>query len=391
MKSHSVLNKTQGRRQERCSSLPLLALAVVLVAGGASARAQQTGVSAAEQASRQAEAVRSQQLLQKQAQDEREKKAPSEDEPPETYPGENDDLGPQKLLKKKKRKPLFDFSSDTMLTWTTNALSSGRQKTDRTTGLKTDPARDSGVLAETLSLAFAPQPLDIGIGKLGIRAGYRHLLYAYNALQSSRLNKNSFEMGTAFVGTNLTFLDNWNASLGLDYNRILKLSSTSSSPFKHALDGGNLQESFVDWSPNWSLMRSITLTDKLSMMVMYSGAYHFTDVDPVSGKPRDGSNRNDKLDDTLMTSLMYSINSKWMLQSSFRVTHGLYTEPNAFEVHRRDITFSPGFSVIWTPAPQLSFRASAGGEFRKSNLNDGSAPDYRKFESAVGISAMLKF
>jgi hypothetical protein len=123
---------------------------------------------------------------------------------------------------------------------------------------------------------------------------------------------------------------------------------------------------------------------------MYSGAYHFTGMDPVDGT-RDGGNRNDKLDSTLMTSLMYSINSKWMLQPSFRFTHALYTQPNEFGVHRRDMTASPGFSVIWTPTPQLSFRASVGGEFRKSNLNDGSAPDYKKFEAAVGISAMVKF
>ncbi len=389
MKFHPALNKIRGRLRVSGLHLPVVVLALALAGGGVSAEAQQTGAAAAEQASRQGEAVRSQQQLQKQAEDERAKKAPSEDEPPETYPGENDDLGPQKLLKKKKRKPLFDFSSDTMLTWTTNALAVGKQKT-LASGRKTDAARDSGVLAETLSLAFAPQPLDIGIGKLGIRAGYRQLLYVYNALQSSTLNKNSFEMGTAFVGTSLTFLDNWNASLGSDYSRILKLSSPSRSPYKHTFDAGDFQESFVDWSPNWSLMRSIKLSEKLSMIAMYSGAYHFTETDPVNGT-RDGSNRNDKLDDTLMASLMYSVNSKWMLQPSFRFTHSLYTQPNEFQVHRRDITSSPGFSVIWTPAPQLSFRASAGGEFRKSNLNDGSAPDYRKFEAAVGISAMIKF
>jgi hypothetical protein len=389
MKSHSALDRTQRFLRVGGLHLALLGSAVALVSGGVSARAQQTGAAAAEQASRQAEAVKSQQQLQKQAQDEREKKAPSEDEPPETYPGENDDLGPQKLLKKKKRKPLFDFSSDTMLTWTNNALSVGERKT-LASGAKTDPARDSGVLAETLSLAFAPQPLDIGIGKLGIRAGYRQLFYVYNALQSSKLNKNSFEMGTASIGSNLSFMEKWNASLGLDYSRILKLSSPSRSPYKHTLDGGDLQESFVDWSPNWSLMRSISFTEKLSMLAMYSGAYHFTGMDPVDGT-RDGGNRNDKLDSTLMTSLMYSINSKWMLQPSFRFTHALYTQPNEFGVHRRDMTTSPGFSVIWTPTPQLSFRASVGGEFRKSNLNDGSAPDYKKFEAAVGISAMVKF
>ena len=50
---------------------------------------------------------------------------PEEEVAPETYPGESEDLGPQVLLKqKKKRDPLFEFSSDTMFMWTSNALNS---------------------------------------------------------------------------------------------------------------------------------------------------------------------------------------------------------------------------------------------------------------------------
>ncbi|NBV34801.1 MAG: hypothetical protein EBR81_13695, partial [Proteobacteria bacterium] len=90
------------------------------------------------------------------------------DGPPETYPGENADLGPQTLLKQKpKAKPLFELSADTMFTWTTNA-------TGDATG------KHAAITAETWSLALAPEAKDIGIGKLGWRAGYRQLFWMYD-------------------------------------------------------------------------------------------------------------------------------------------------------------------------------------------------------------------
>jgi hypothetical protein len=170
-----------------------------------------------ELAIRQTEALRQKQIQQKQAS---EAAAPAADEPPETYPGENQDLGPQMLLKKKKKKPLFEFSSDTMFTWTSNALSAASHP------------REAGIVAETLSLAVAPDPVDLGPGKLGIRAGYRHLIWMYDAAKLGHarsvndtsfgsLNGNNFEMSTFFLGTNYSFAEDWNASLGLDFNRIM--------------------------------------------------------------------------------------------------------------------------------------------------------------------------
>jgi len=91
---------------------------------------------------------------------------PEEEVAPETYPGESEDLGPQVLLKqKKKRDPLFEFSSDTMFMWTSNALTAGLNDPNK--------ARTS-IVSETFSLALAPKAWDVGSGKLSLRTGYRH-------------------------------------------------------------------------------------------------------------------------------------------------------------------------------------------------------------------------
>jgi outer membrane receptor protein involved in Fe transport len=340
------------------------------------AQAPQAAVSEAEQASRQAESLRGQQELKQQAQDQQAKNAPAEDEPPETYPGENDDLGPQKILKQKKKKPLFEFSSDTMFTWTSNAL------------LQAKHPGEGRLVAETASLTFAPEPLDIGIGKLGYRGGYRHLFFVYDVF-GGPLNKSNFEMSTFFSGVSLNFLEKWNASLGMDYNRVLLSNKWDR---EYLLDPSKWREGFVDWSPNWSLMRSVSFTDKLNLILGYSGAYHFTETDPLQGP----ANSNDKLDSTVMASLMWSVSPKWMLQPAVRFTHALYTQHlrdsvHKLDIHRRDKTFSPSVSLIWNPGPRFSVRTSVGGEFRKSNLNDGSAPDYSKFEASVGVTALFKF
>ena len=376
MKLPSALTKLERLLRVRGLSLLLMTAAFALDGDVVFAQAQQTGVSPAEQASRQAEAVRSQQQLQKQAQDERAKKASSEDEPPETYPGENDDLGPQKLLKKKKRKQLFEFSSDTMLTWTSNALSNHNLP------------KEEPVWAQTMTVAFAPQPLDIGIGKLGIRGGYRHLFYVYNVLEDSTVNKNNFEKGTAFVSANLSFLDHWNASLGMDHSRIMKISSNHTKWSRDSIfSSSRWQDELVDWSPNWSLVRSISLAEKLSMVLMYGGAYHFTEGDPLPGL--NTVNSLDKLDTSFISSLMWALSDKWQVQYSLRFTHALYTQPVSDHVHRRDVSFAPGMSVMWNPKPTVSFRVSVGEEFR--NSNSPTPMDYKKFDCSVGGVLTFKF
>ncbi len=162
---------------------------------------------------RQAENLKQQQMQQQQMQA---AGASATDEPPETYPGENKDLGPQLLLKQKpKAKPLFEFSNDTMFSWSSNAFSSASNP------------EEAGIVAETLSLAIAPEAIELGGGKLSLRSGYRHLLWMYDiaktkgADSTTPQNDKNFEMSSFFASGSFAFNENWNVSLGLDYNRIL--------------------------------------------------------------------------------------------------------------------------------------------------------------------------
>lgn len=331
--------------------------------------------------------------------------APSADEPPETYPGENQDLGPQMLLKKKKVKALFEFSSDTMFSWTSNAFSSS-----------VNP-REAGIVAETFSLALAPEPVDLGPGKAGVRAGYRHLLWMYdaakvgharsvNGTEYGSLNGSNFEMSTFFVGANYSFAENWNASLGVDFNRIMndekldasgieatfnegKDSTPSEWSLGRMIDYSKWQEIYSEWNPNWALFRNVSVSDKINLSVSYSGSYHFTTTDPAPTGPR-RTNPADKLDNGVTVSVTFAPLEKVIVQPNVRLSHSLYTQPQTTQSLRRDRGVTPGLTVMYMPSPRVSLRGVVSADFRHCNDQDLS-PNSSKLDASIGVSLTLKF
>ena len=387
------------RRKGRHLLILLCALALQFVCSGG-AFAAPAASSNTDTAVRQAEALKQQQQQQQQTQSQ----APAADEPPETYPGENQDLGPQMLLKKKKRKPLFEFSNDTMFTWTSNAMSTASHP------------REAGIVAETLSLAVAPEPFDLGPGKLGLRGGFRHLFWMYDAAKLGgmrdtngvygTLNGNNFEMSTFFVSGNYSFDENWNASLGLDFNRIMNDSALDSSRFASALaasqdrfssewslgrmiDPSKWTEVYVELNPNWSLTRNIPLGDQTNLTISYNGGYHFTTTDAVPDT-NSGTNTGDKLDTGVSANLSYAPSQKLMVQPNLRFSQSFYTQPQTTHTLRRDRTFTPGLMVIWNPSSKVSLRWSVSADFRHSNDQDLS-PNCSKLDTSTGVSLNLKF
>lgn len=302
---------------------------------------------------------------------------------PETYPGENADLGPQVLLKQKapQRKPLFEFSSDTMFSWTSNALGTPHRRGNE--------RQDTGTTAETLSLTIAPEPFALGAGKLALRAGYRHLLYVYDVTnRSAPLNLQNFEMSSVFLGANFNFKENWNAGLGVDYNRLL-FSKRPWNLLHRPIDPSNWSEGYTELKPNWSLSRNIGLAEKLNLSVSYSGAYHFSHTDAIVGDVRDFTSTADNWENGASVSLIWTPIEKLLLIPSYRFTHYLYTRSQRLGGRRQDRTMSPNITAMYAFSQRLSLRASFGGDFRHSSQPENSG--VRKYDTGVGISLTLKF
>jgi hypothetical protein len=309
-----------------------------------------------------------------------EKAAPEQGEAaPETYPGESADLGPQMLLKKKKRSPLFEANADTMVMWTSNALASPWGQ-----------ARDTAIFAETASLSLAPQAIDLGPGKLSLRAGYRHVFWTYDLRNTASvndvpLNFFNFQVSTAFVNARYNFLEKWNASMGLDYTRVMSARTDAKWRYQRLVGPmGFWQESYVDFTPNWSLDRSFSLGEKVGLTVGYNGAYHFSETDR--------GNSLDKLDSGVSASLMILPTEKFLISPSVRFTHGLFTRTQSFSdpgQHRRTTLVSPGLTFMWMPNPRVSARAGLSADFFRSN--DPDQPSYNKFDVSSGVSLTFKF
>ena len=311
--------------------------------------------------------------------------AAESDGPPETYPGENADLGPQVLLKQKpKAKPLFEVSADTMFTWSSNAKG------------ETENPKQAGIVAETFSLAIAPEPIDLGPGKLGLRAGYRHLFWMYDIWKSSgSINAYNFEMSSGFLSSNFSFAENWNASLGLDYNRIMNDGWVKGRPTEwtlpRILDPSKWTESYTEWNPTWSLSRNIPVGEKAGVTLGYNGGYHFTRIDQNDGGITSNAPRTwslDHLDNGVSFIVNYPFR-KWIFQEGLRFTHSIYTQPQSAGGHRMDRTISPSLTAIWSPTQRWSLRVSLGGEFKHSNNTD--TPNYHKFEGSTGVTFTYKF
>jgi hypothetical protein len=302
---------------------------------------------------------------------------------PETYPGESADLGPQMLLKekKKKRAPLFEASADTMVMWTSNALASPWSQ----------GARDSAIFAETASLALAPQAFEVGPGKLSLRTGYRHVFWVYDLRNTAQpasipLNGFNFQVSTVYLNARYNFLENWNASFGVDHTRVMNLRNAGTKWRSQRLLGpwSSWRESYVDLSPNWSLDRSFSLGEKVGISVSYNGAYHFTETN--------AGNSLDKLDSGATVSLMYMPTQTFMVNPSVRFNHGLFTRTHSLAdagEHRRTTSFTPSLTFMWMPKPWVSARIGLSADFFRSN--DPEQPSYNKFDVSSGFSLTVKF
>jgi hypothetical protein len=310
---------------------------------------------------------------------------PEEEVAPETYPGESEDLGPQVLLKqKKKRDPLFEFSSDTMFMWTSNALTAGLDDPN-------NPPKRTPIVSETLSLAFAPKAWDVGAGKLSLRTGYRHTLWIYDikSANSTQLNLNNFQASTVFSNLRYVFAENWAVSLGVDYTRVLNQELSPVLPnwkIKNFWED-HWREVYTDINPNWSLERSISLGEKAGLSLSYSGGFHFSKSGGGAGL-RD----LDKLDNALSVGIAYMPWQQLMLQPNIRLLNSYFTRnlsaSNPGE-HRRTNSLAPGFSMMWMPKPAVSIRLCAAADFFRSN--DTDQPSYNKHDFSVGVTANFRF
>ncbi len=190
---------------------------------------------------------------------------------PELYPGENEDVGPQRILRVKPVVTHFEGMADTQYAYTDN------NRLDNHFRVSTAYA------INTVQIAYAPTPYDLGPGKFAPRLGFRSQWYNYDLAGYDGGTESSldFDAQTFFASGQYLWHDNWEFDGELDFTRLL-----SQSKYK---------EFYSETMPTFAVQRLFHLKDNFLVALSAQEAYHFTRVPTFGGS---FSDVNDRLDST---------------------------------------------------------------------------------------------
>lgn len=276
---------------------------------------------------------------------------------PELYPGENDDVGPQSILKLNARRTHFEVLADSQYLYTDNNRLADTGKID------------TGMAINTVQAALAPTGYALGPGQFAPRVGFRSQWYNYGLGGSKGEDVLDFNAQTAFLSGTFQYQQVWEFGAGVDYTRLLAQR--------------NYNEFYTEWTPNVFVQRYFPINDNLVLALSWQGMYHFTTVDPLPRK-----DVNDRLDNTLGVTLSYMPMPKLALQPFYRFQHTYYPE-TALGDSRQDFFNIVGVAVNYYFTRNIAARVFTSATFRESD--DPLTSDYTKLDGGAGASFLWRF
>ena len=144
---------------------------------------------------------------------------------PELYPGENEDVGTQRILKMKPRHQWFDGIVDSQFLYTSNAR------------LDANP-EGSSLWINGAEAAVLPPTFSVLKRDIATRAGVRVQWYNYDLEHSpSALSIFDFNAQTAFIEQSFAPADKWLATYGFEATQLLQQPT--------------YDEIYKEYAPNW--------------------------------------------------------------------------------------------------------------------------------------------
>lgn len=281
-----------------------------------------------------------------------------EETAPELYPGENEDVGPQRILSVKPRRKQIEAAVDSQYFYSSNILLA-------------EDATGGALFINTAHLAWAPDPFETRQGFLAPRVGFRHQWYNYGLDgQDNQFEEFDFAAQTLFAENVYRFSEHWQAILSLDATRLL--------------DQAHYHEFYKELVPGWGLQRLFPLTDRQLIALGYRGYYHFTEVDPPSA-----STANDRHDHILSVVYSLELMPRLYLQPYYRFQYTGYTG-DLRGGSRNDFLQSVGMTLSYWFNQWAGIRTFVSYEHKESDDNPAT-PDYRKLDAGGGLSLVLRF
>jgi hypothetical protein len=276
---------------------------------------------------------------------------------PELYRGENEDIGPQRILRLNPRAKLFDVTLDTQVFYTDNANFAERPN-------------DIGsyVFVNTAQAAFTPEPIAFGPGKFAPAIGFASQWYNYD---DQRMQPFDFDAQTAFANAKYT-VDKWQFGLGASFTRILKQS--------------NYDETYREILPTLGVQRVFPLGDTLLLVIGDQVGYHFSREPLLPGSRTD---INDRFDNAINVSLNWQLAQKITVQPFYRLQYSYYQNNTLQTADRNDWLHNVGFTVAWYLTPHLTLRTFFSYNLKQTD--DVVSPKFRELNGGLGLSFDWKF
>lgn len=274
---------------------------------------------------------------------------------PELYPGENADVGPQRILRLTPRHKYFDFLLDSQVFTTDNANYAQKPF-----------AVSSAVFVNTVQAAFTPPVFLLGNGKATAAIGVASQWYNYG-----NINSLDFNAETAFLSGKYT-IGKWQVGAALDLTRIV--------------NQGDYSETYREFMPNLGVQRVIPLNDRMFFTVGDLVEYHLTEVPSVFGSRTD---INDRLDDIASLSFTWQPTRHLLIQPYYRFQYTYYQLDTLTTSDRSDCLQSFGVTAAYYFTANVSMRAFFNYNRRQST--DPFAAQYLEMNGGVGLTLDIRF
>lgn len=274
---------------------------------------------------------------------------------PELYPGENLDVGPQRILRMTPRHKYFDVLFDSQVFYTDNANYAQQPF-----------AVSSTVFVNTVQAALTPPVIQLGNGKAAMAVGVASQWYNYG-----NANSLDFNAETAFLTGKYT-VGKWQVGVGLSLTRLVSQ--------------GDYSETYREFMPSLGIQRIIPLNNRMFFALGDLVDYHLTEVPSVFGSHTD---INDRLDDIASVTFTWQPTRHLLIQPYYRFQYSYYQHDTLDISDRSDCLQSFGVTVAYYFNANVSLRAFFNYNRRQSS--DPFAPEYLEMNGGPGINLDIKF
>ena len=289
-------------------------------------------------------------------------------EAPELYPGENTDVGPQRILRLLRRKTYFEIVADSQYLYTDNALLSDATK------------RRTSLFVNTVQAAFAPEPIWLEHAQFAPALGFRSQWFNYDLDGNGHgLNYLDFNAQTVFLNGRYQ-RGPWQLYGGFEFTRLV--------------NQGSYTEAYREYSPTLGLQRFFQINDSLVFVLGAQFSAHLSEVPIVLGQTLPSQGVNDRFDGALNLSCNYEIARQLFFQPYYRFQYTWYpgysdgvTTPTALP--RNDTINTFGASLIYYFTKNLGARLFVSYEMKAADYS--LSLNYHKLDAGGGLSLNFRF